>query len=625
MQLFTREERRALQDLVGLSDPLKAQSTASRSQVPIDVVRGILDLPELAHPELRGSDCWLLGGAVLRWLCRRRLDRGASRGDYDYFLPSLEALERRVRRALAEGFRYRCVRSRIGVCFLCLGPAERIEAEPRPEGGIPFVRNHCRRCGAVDEARTAEIDAESFPALTEEAVLNANVGAIELIAPNGDLIHFATKVFEKDPLSTVRCIDFSIVQLIADSDTLYFGFHAWTDLLRGRFRQSFDERQPLISWGRMRKYSKLGMRPEAETAIRLNRQFLGATAGVLWEKLRRPTLGRFAPRGGISQQPCFFIVGPPRSGTTMLRLVLNHHPEIAVPPETWFFPFLLRRSRRYSDFSTPELIERFARDLAEASSESARPAAEVFSTSVEDIVSALATAHPRNYAQAFAAWMNLLARRDGKRHWGEKTPFHTAFLRILKRCYPNARFIALVRDPRDVVVSLHRTSWGRKSYPTTVDAAMRWRYAVQGIRRARRRLGESLLELRYEDLVSDPELWMRRICEFLGVGYVPEILRFHEQAERHLAAGTEGWHGRVSQPISTHAIGRWRDGYEPHEIGTIEWICASEMRRLGYPRQGHTRSWTGPRDRLSWALGRRMKRLLGYNHWTRLLRPRVGI
>lgn len=303
----------------------------------------------------------------------------------------------------------------------------------------------------------------------------------------------------------------------------------------------------------------------------------------------------------------------------MLRLLLNSHPEICVPPETVFFPFLLRKAESYGGFGARQQIESFARDVAAASAETGQTVATVFSTTPEEIAAAVEEAGASCYAEAYAAFMSLMARRNGKRLWGDKTPFYTAFIEILARSFPNARFIALVRDPRDVAESLHRTDWGRRWYPSLLDAGMRWRYAITAIERVTPQLGpERLLALRYEDLVVDPARWAREICEFLQLPFDERMLRFHETATEEVPEGSKSWHQSTLQPISSSRIGRWRQCYSPEEIGLIEIACKGEMRRWGYEPQGRSLTPANLGRLITWE----MSYLRGRIAWTYWNKPR---
>jgi hypothetical protein len=317
----------------------------------------------------------------------------------------------------------------------------------------------------------------------------------------------------------------------------------------------------------------------------------GLLKGLHKGLIKNRTMFRNHPPIGVCDRPCFFIIGPPRAGTTMVRLMLNSHPEIAVPAETWFFPPVLLQSRPFGDFSQPEQVSAFARTVAGSTAESLRPVSQVFGVSAEELAEAVGAAGARSYAAAFWTFMDLLARREGKRLWGEKTPYYSAWLSQLGRAYPNARFLAIVRDPRDVVASLHDVGWGRGTYPTLADGGLRWRYAMDAIERSRPLLGDRLKTVRYEELVVEPERGARDLCEFLGVGFQPEMLSFHETAERAMPPGVDAWHSRVKQPINASRVGLWRQRYSPEDAGMIELAAGpSTMAAWGYAPEGRART-----------------------------------
>src|SRR5262245_45697172 len=207
--------------------------------------------------------------------------------------------------------------------------------------------------------------------------------------------------------------------------------------------------------------------------------------------------------------PAPFVVGVSRSGTTLLRLMLDAHPVLAIPPETQFVPSMLRycadlakegvdeatarkmvldrftRTRRWGDFGLPVAV-------------------------LERRLTALEEITPAGVVRSFfGAYAELI----GKPRWGSKSPGYVKAMARIARHLPEARFIHLIRDPRDVAVSLREVSWG----PDDVgEAAADWRAKIE---RAREQAGElapgTYLELRYEDLAERPEPALRAVADFI--------------------------------------------------------------------------------------------------------------
>src|SRR6185437_10696806 len=124
-----------------------------------------------------------------------------------------------------------------------------------------------------------------------------------------------------------------------------------------------------------------------------------------------------------------------------------------------------------------------------------------------------------------------------------------------RRVFPEARLVVLVRDGRDVALSLLDVPFG----PGNVwGAARMWRSAVEAGERAAEAWPESVLTVRYEDLVDAPEQIVREVCTFAGISYSPAMLAIEEASAGNVAAGQEGWFRRLSEGISRDSVGRWR-------------------------------------------------------------------
>lgn len=296
------------------------------------------------------------------------------------------------------------------------------------------------------------------------------------------------------------------------------------------------------------------------------------------------------------QLPAPFVVGVARSGTTLLRLMLDAHPELAIPHETHFIPAALRE---------PDLSrEGFFRLLTEF------PTWEDLNTPAETFREALLRVEPFDISEGLRAFYRLYAGRRGKRRWGDKTPSYSRHIRKIHEALPEARFIHILRDGRDVAVSL-RHLWF--SPGTSMEAlATQW---CELIAEARQQ-GQGTpfyLEVRYEDLVKEPVRELRRICRFLDLPYLPEMMSYHQAARLRLeeVETRRAPDGRViitkderlhlhrftSQPPQSSRIGRWRDELTPDQLAAYESIAGDLLDDLGY-RRGHRR-------RFGWRFWRR--------------------
>lgn len=263
-----------------------------------------------------------------------------------------------------------------------------------------------------------------------------------------------------------------------------------------------------------------------------------------------------------------FIVGAPRSGTSLLRVHLDRHPAIGLCDETYFFYYVARRRRAFGDLSSPAnrrvltdayLATRRIRDLGLDLAE----------------LSARLDRDGTDYPAFFATILKTYAEAHGKARWGEKTPHHAREIETLCAWYPSCRIVHLVRDPRDVVASLLRMPWGS---PSVVQNARLWRELTQPAGSASRGRPNHL-SLRYEDLVEDPEATLRYLCEFLGEPFSPEMLVTDPEARAR-----EPWFQRALGEVTRDRRGAWLRELSAEQARLVEWIAGPTMREHGYER-----------------------------------------
>jgi hypothetical protein len=279
--------------------------------------------------------------------------------------------------------------------------------------------------------------------------------------------------------------------------------------------------------------------------------------------------------------PAPFIVGAGRSGTTLLRLMLDSHPQLAIPPETHFIPRLheafpdgvvdgpafagaVAAERRFGDFGFDE------GDLA-----------------------ARVGAQEVPLPDALRAFYAAYAERHGKRRWGDKTPGYVSSLGLVRGLLGEARFIHVIRDGRDVALAASARNGKRPA-----RCAVVWRKAVLAARDQAAGL-DGYLEVRYEDLVRDTEPTLRRVCELIELDWDPAMLDYHRRADERLRelgdlpgrkiGGREAtaelrrsFYELNSSPPLDSEIGRWRTGLDPDDVGAIEAKAGDLLAELGY-------------------------------------------
>lgn len=287
-------------------------------------------------------------------------------------------------------------------------------------------------------------------------------------------------------------------------------------------------------------------------------------------------------------KPAPFVIGVGRSGTTLLRLMLDAHPELAIPPETHFLPALIDL---FADGGKPN-----SHDLVAAVKSHAGWRDFGFS---ESELESIFTAADATAAAAIRAFYTAYAARHSKARWGDKTPVYIESMAAIGGALGDqARFVHLIRDGRDVAVSRgsRAVKRGREAPPARVEAEV-WTRRIQGARE-QARLVDRYLELRYEDLVADPEAALRLVCEHIALEFDPAMLAYHQRASERLSELSDlpGKGGKVrpgAERIAAHALTseppradrteRWRTELSHDAIAEYEGVAGELLAELGYP------------------------------------------
>jgi hypothetical protein len=271
------------------------------------------------------------------------------------------------------------------------------------------------------------------------------------------------------------------------------------------------------------------------------------------------------------------VVGAPRSGTTMLQLMLLAHHRIAVPPENRFILPTYARRLAFGDLRETGNRAALARFIVETKGHRIRDFGIRRRRLVDEIV-----AGPPTLGSALGLVLKAYAERFDRARWGDKRPGYVHQLDVIHRLFPDAQIVHLVRDPRDVAGSLKTVPWGNQD---THHSAGRWHQAMALAADFDRRHPGTLVELRYEDLVADPEQTLRRLCTALGEEYDPAMAA--PEALAQVAVPTrKTWHANTHQAPTGASVGKWRERLEPWEVQLCETELGDAMTARGYELTG---------------------------------------
>ncbi len=287
--------------------------------------------------------------------------------------------------------------------------------------------------------------------------------------------------------------------------------------------------------------------------------------------------------------PPLFIIGSPRSGTTLLRLMITSHPNIVVPPECGFAVWW---RAKYADWRVEDSrgarLGDFIADLRSSRK------IETWGLDFDRLRHAITAEEPRDYPALAALVYEDYARiyDPQARRWGDKNNFHLEHIAALRDLYPDALLLHIVRDGRDVACSYRELREGNSAsaYAPKLpfemgEIATEWSQNLATIRTSFDALDwKGVCEVRYEDLVVAPERELRRICEFLGEAWSPIMLDYAERNRRDGLEPAEflAWKRRTLEPPDAARAGRFRRELSPGQIDEFEAVAREPLVRYKY-------------------------------------------
>lgn len=271
----------------------------------------------------------------------------------------------------------------------------------------------------------------------------------------------------------------------------------------------------------------------------------------------------------------FFIIGFQRSGTTLLRLMLNRHPLIAIPLDVvGLWQRYHDRLAVYGDLNSCNNARKLVADLLKEE----RIQLWEVPLSVQKVME-YATAC--DYPSLIAGFYRAYAASKGKSHWGDKDPGNMTRLHLLNEWFPSCRFIHIIRDGRDACLSQLDQEFG---FDELLPCAEAWREEVWWVRCIGRMLGPPrYMEIKYENLVSNPDIWLEAICEFLHISYCEDMLRYHEDVRGSIPDSKRHIWPLITRPPTAQNVRRWTRELNKAQVVCFEKRASSLLRELDYP------------------------------------------
>jgi len=270
----------------------------------------------------------------------------------------------------------------------------------------------------------------------------------------------------------------------------------------------------------------------------------------------------------------FFVLGAARSGTTMLRLMLNRHSRLAIPFESHFLRRVLEELTTHRPLETAEVLRMADIVTAERNFQT-------WHLDAAQVRQELIRRAPAPLAQLVDVLYRMEIAPSGKPRWGDKTPYYYICWRQLMGLFPGSRLIHIIRDGRDVNLSLEKVGWHG---PTASDRARYWQQRVEMAQAAARELGpERNLIVRYEEVVLNTRATLELICDFLKEEFEPMMLNFFTDAAAHICDIDGHVHQKVQRAPRPEDVSRWRREMPVERQREFEAVAGNGLRAMSYP------------------------------------------
>lgn len=269
-----------------------------------------------------------------------------------------------------------------------------------------------------------------------------------------------------------------------------------------------------------------------------------------------------------------FVVGFQRSGTSLLRAMLDEHPQLALSTDSQFIPRFWDNRARYESDGRVDARRLVAKVLMS-------PRVREWKLPEEIVSARLDKLEDPTFTDALRVVFEAYADAKGKPMWGDKTPGYVVRIPLLASLFPDVRFVHVIRDGRDATISCLRNGVVAKTVARGADL---WVQRVGKGRSAGRDLDPGrYLEVRYEDLVTDPTGGLTAVCEFLGLEFDERMLGYAEHALSDLPERVRYRHENLAKP-PTPGLRDWRTEMTPSDVAVFQVVGGRLLAELGYER-----------------------------------------
>lgn len=291
---------------------------------------------------------------------------------------------------------------------------------------------------------------------------------------------------------------------------------------------------------------------------------------------------------GIGRTPLFFIMGRPRSGTTMLSTLFDAHPNVKIPPE---FPIMLPLYQRFRKVKVwdEKAIHAFV-DFVFQHNVFIHRTLENLKINREEFTAELMTlagdATVQDFLKKLNAYTFSLFPKKELLAIGDKNPVYSIYTGRFLKIFPDARFICIVRDYRDNFVSMRKLADLKLEAPILTLQVARWRYVAKIFLRCQKKYPDRFRVIRYEDFVINKAEMLPELCAFVGIPFDPAMFDFYKMKEETMKTYDnpliERFHSSLMNPVNTSRMDQWKTQLTLAEIRMADAVAGKYGRLFHY-------------------------------------------
>lgn len=290
------------------------------------------------------------------------------------------------------------------------------------------------------------------------------------------------------------------------------------------------------------------------------------------------------------------VLGHGRSGTTILQGLLRRYLRVSFGTESQFIPRYYYGLSAYGDLNDDANLRKLLADLVKERWFQ-RSQSLGFWTSADSLFEKVRT---RTFRGVLDAIFGELARQTGMQRWGDKTPDYVFHLPVLKSLFPDAKYVSIVRDGRDVALSVFELFWGPKNIPS---AALEWNHTVQLVKDFEPTISaDQFLQIRYEDLLDQPVDVFSRLINFLEI----------DDSNGEILANVDR---NIRSELKAGNYNKWKHALTPRQIRQFDAIAGDLLRQYGYETMDVPRRTVGSLEAAYWNVDSRLRRFARRDYW----------